>query len=264
MLYPWSIALLLLLLFVAAGVGNFVKSRLPEEHRSPELIALLQLSVNLLVTFTAIVLGLLTTTVKAGFDTAYNQRATYASQLAQMDQCLRDYGPETAAMRGQLQSYAAAVIASTWPREPPPAGVKYPDTAGMPLVGESPTLGVILNEVGREVRALQPKNDVEKTTLGDCNQQYSDLIKSRWAVIEGARGSISTPFYWVLVLWLVILFASLGLSAPFDGLALIVLCLCAVSITVAMYVIVDLDLPYGGLFGIPSASMRHALADMMR
>ena len=83
-------------------------------------------------------------------------------------------------------------------------------------------------------------------------------------MIEGARGSISTPFYWVLVLWLVILFASLGLSAPFDGLALIVVSLCAVSVTVAMYVILDLDLPYGGLFGIPSTSMRHALADMMR
>jgi hypothetical protein len=261
---PSSIAFLLFLLFLAAAVGNFVKSRLPEEHRSRDSIALVQLAVNLLVTFTAIVLGLLTTSVKAGFDAAYNERSTYASQLAQMDQCLREYGAETATMRGQLQSYAAAVIASTWPDEPPPAGVKYPDTAGMPLVGESPTLGAILNDVGREVRSLQPNNDFQRATLAACEQQFSDLIKSRWAVIDGARGSISTPFYWVLALWLVILFASLGLCAPFDGLAVIIVTLCAVSVTVAVYVIVDLDLPYGGLFGIPSTSMRHALADMMR
>jgi len=30
-----------------------------------------------------------------------------------------------------------------------------------------------------------------------------------------------------------------------------------------MFVILDLDLPYGGLFGISSTSMRNALADML-
>ena len=66
----------------------------------------------------------------------------------------------------------------------------------------------------------------------------------------------------MLVFWLVILF--LGLSAPPDAMAVIVIALSAVSITRAVFVILDLDLPYGGLFGIPSASMRNALADMMR
>ena len=33
---------------------------------------------------------------------------------------------------------------------------------------------------------------------------------------------------------------------------------------VAVFVILDMDEPYGGLFGVPSTSMRNALADMMR
>ena len=111
---------------------------------------------------------------------------------------------------------------------------------------------------------LQPGDAQRQRILDQCTQQYSDLVKSRWTVIEGARGSISTPFYWVLVFWLVILFACLGLSAPPDAMAVIVIALSAVSITRAVFVILDLDLPYGGLFGIPSASMRNALADMMR
>jgi hypothetical protein len=37
-----------------------------------------------------------------------------------------------------------------------------------------------------------------------------------------------------------------------------------VSVTSVMFVILDLDLPYGGLFGIPSTSMRLALTDMLR
>ena len=171
----------------------------------------MQLTINLLVTFTAIVLGLLTTSVKAGFDAAYNARGAYASELAQLDQYLREYGPETDKIREQLREYVAAVIASTWPDEKPPAGVRYPDVSHMPLVGESDVLGDIINAVGREINLLEPKDELHKRLQAECAQQYWDLVKARWTVIEGARESISAPFYWVLVLWLVILFASLGL-----------------------------------------------------
>ena len=36
------------------------------------------------------------------------------------------------------------------------------------------------------------------------------------------------------------------------------------SITIAVFVILDMDEPYGGLFGVPSTAMRNALDDMMR
>ena len=83
-------------------------------------------------------------------------------------------------------------------------------------------------------------------------------------MIEGALGSISPPFYWVLVFWLAVLFGAFGLSAPPNPLVTAVLALCALSITVAVFVILDMDEPYGGLFGVPSTSMRNALADMTR
>jgi len=260
----WSAPLLLILLLAAAAVGYFVRSRLPERHRARDSIELVQLTISLLVTFTAIVLGLLTTSVKAGFDAAYNARGTYAAQLAQLDECLRQYGPETQPIRGQLRSYAAGVIASTWPDETPPAEVRYPDVSRMPLTGESGVLGAFINDVGKEIHRLAPKDPLQQGWQSSCLQQYSDVVKSRWTVIEGARPSISMPFYWVLVLWLVILFASLGLTAPGNPVTMIVIALSAISITAAVFVIMDLDLPYGGLFGIPSGSMRHALADMMR
>lgn len=260
----WTTLTLPLLLCAAAGVGHFVRARLPERHRSRESIELAQVSITLLTTFAAIVLGLLTTSVKQGFDDAYRNRGIYAGELAQMDQCLRDYGPETAPMRNQLKAYVAAVIASTWPNEPHPTGVNYPDTSHMPLTGESPMLGGIINQIGQEVRLLEPTTQAQRDVQAACSQQYANLVKSRWTVIEEARGSISEPFYWVLVIWLVILFACLGLSAPSDAMTAIVIFLAAVSISIAVFAILDLDLPYGGVFGIPSTSMRNALADMMR
>ena len=83
-------------------------------------------------------------------------------------------------------------------------------------------------------------------------------------MIEDAQGSISTPFYRILVFWLMIVFASFGLCAPRNSMVIIALALCALSLTSAMFVILDLDLPYGGLFGISSQSMRDALHAMIR
>ena len=261
---PINSVLLFAILCASSILGFFVHFRLPERHRAPESLELVQLTINLLVTFTAIVLGLLTTSVKEGFDAAYNARGEYAAQLAQMDRCLSDYGPETAPIRAQLRSYVAAVIASTWPDEPPPAGVKYPDTSNMPLTGEVPVLANIMNEVGLETRSLQPKDNLHQTLMAACVQQYHDLIQARWKVIEGVRGSISPPFYWVLTFWLALLFGTFCLTAPPNPMVVTVIALCALSVTVVIFVILDMDKPYGGLFGIPSTSMRSALADMMR
>ncbi len=83
-------------------------------------------------------------------------------------------------------------------------------------------------------------------------------------MIEGVRKSISQPFYWVLVFWLVILFSSFGLRAPPNTMSVIVIGLSILSVAVAMFLILDMDTPYGGLFGISSHSMRAALDDMMR
>lgn len=250
------------LLCAAAALGYFVKTHLPERHRSRDSFELVPISINLLVTFTAIVLGLLTNSVKNGFDVAYADRGANAAALAQLDRCLRDYGPETLPMREDLRAYVAAVIASTWPDEKPPEGVKYPETAGMPLTGESHALEAIIDDVGSRLRRLAPSDLVHERVEAACLQQFADLEESRWKVIEQSRASISPPFYWVLVLWLSILFACIGLTAPRGPVTVITVALSALSIAAALFVIQDMDIPYGGLFGIPSGSMRAALADM--
>lgn len=46
-------------------------------------------------------------------------------------------------------------------------------------------------------------------------------------------------------------------------MSVIIIGLSIFSVAIAMFVILDMDTPYGGLFGIPSDAMRKALADMM-
>ena len=74
------------------------------------------------MTFAALVLGLLTGSVKSSFDKVGNDLRGLAVQLIQLDRSLREWGTETQPTRDLLRAYTAAAIATTWTREPKPPG----------------------------------------------------------------------------------------------------------------------------------------------
>ena len=82
----------LALFWLSAAIARYVRPRLPETHRTRETIETMQLMIGMLVTFAALVLGLLTASVKNSYDSAGRDRQGYALQLTQLDRCLRDYG----------------------------------------------------------------------------------------------------------------------------------------------------------------------------
>jgi hypothetical protein len=258
-----SVVAVFVLLCASAALGMYVRPRLPERHRTRETVELMQVTIGLLVTFAALVLGLLTASVKDGYATAAHDREEYALQLTLLDRCLRDYGPDSAAARADIRSYTAAVIASTWPSEPPPVGVPYPSTAGMPRVGASPVLGSLINQVGLELSRLAPADPPHERFVALCLERYRDVLHARLDVIEDARAQLFGPFYAILVFWLMIIYACFGLAAPRNSLSLITIGLSATSLSSVVFVIVDLSQPYGGCFGIPSTAMRDALAAML-
>jgi hypothetical protein len=58
------------LLCASAGLGILLRPRLPEHHRARETQELMQITIGLLVTFAALVLGLVTASVKQAYDNA--------------------------------------------------------------------------------------------------------------------------------------------------------------------------------------------------
>jgi hypothetical protein len=252
------------LLCLGASIGRFLQRRLPETYRTRETLETMQLVIGMLVTFAALVLGLLTASVKSTYDNAARDRHAYALRLTQLDRCLRDYGPETRPARHDLARYTAAVIASTWPNEPAPAEIQYPNTTSMPVTGANPVLGDLMDRVGNEIRALEPETPVAVRTADDCRLAYRDVLQARYVVIEDAGASFSSPFFWILESWLTVIFLALGLAAPRNRLSALGILLCATALSSAVLVITDLSRPYRGLMAISSGDMREALADMLK
>ena len=262
-----SALIVFILLLAGTGVGVLVRPMLPEEHKAHETVQLIQLVIGMLVTFAALVLGLMTASAKASFDTASNDFRAYAADLIQLNVRLRDYGPDTDRMRALLRAYTAAAIASTWPQEPLPPGNDYPKNisqGGNPEQLESVTLGDMLDKMEREIRGLSPHDAFHQRLADDSLAQFIALRQARWKLIEEAHSSISQPFFKTLTFWLFVIFLSFGLIAPRNALAMVTISLGELSIASAVYVIVDLDTPFTGPIVISSQPMRDALMHLNR
>ncbi|SIT36122.1 conserved membrane hypothetical protein [Paraburkholderia ribeironis] len=261
-----SALLVFALLLIATGLGVAVRPLLPEEHKAHETVQLVQLVIGMLVTFAALVLGLMTASAKSSFDTASNDLRSYAAKLIEFDTTMRELGSETDEARRLLRQYTAAAIASTWPREPAPSG-DYPRDLGPstdPQKLENAQLGDMLTAVGRQLRQLRTHDSLQQRALEDALTQYRRVVDARWKIIEEAHSSISRPFLKTLTFWLCVIFLSFGLIAPRNTLALVTITLGAVSIASAVYVIVDLDTPFSGPIVVDSSPMRDALTHLRR
>jgi hypothetical protein len=66
----------------------------------------------------------------------------------------------------------------------------------------------------------------------------------------------------VLVFWLAIVFASFGLFAPANPTVIATLFLCALSVSGAIFLILEMYTPFQGWIQISSAPLRNALAQL--
>ena len=91
-----STSISLISMLLAAVIGMRSRAMLREHHKNVETTDLLRVTVTMLVTFAAIVLGLLITSSKANFDTADDAMQTYAAVLSDLDDALQSAGPAAA------------------------------------------------------------------------------------------------------------------------------------------------------------------------
>jgi hypothetical protein len=81
-------------------------------------------------------------------------------------------------------------------------------------------------------------------------------------MFEQSTISVSLPLLIALVLWLTVIFISFGLFAPLNATVVTSLFISALSVSGAIFLILEMYDPYGGLIQISSAPLRAALAQL--
>jgi hypothetical protein len=225
--------------FGGALVGMFLRTRLPEEHLSPESKDVVKLGMGLIGTMTALVLGLLVASAKSSFDAQRQGVALMAANLIALDRALAHYGPEAQKARTLLAQSAEDMIRRTWPED----GGRFERTEGR------------YEELYDQLVGLKPIDDAQRTFQAQALKIATDTGQARWLLFTQRTSSVPTPFLVVMVCWLVIIFASFGLFSPRNITAFVSLFVCALAVASALFLILELDRPFEGMIRISSAPM---------
>jgi hypothetical protein len=112
-----------------------------------------------------------------------------------------------------------------------------------------------------KIQGLSPQNDMQRRLQSDALRITTELGQARWLLAaQGESGSVPMPFLVILLFWLAVLFVSFGLFAPPNATVIATLFLCALSVSGAIFLILELAKPFEGLLQISSAPLRKAVA----
>jgi hypothetical protein len=239
------------LVFGSALLAMYVHSLLPAEHLSSDSKDVVKLGIALVATMSALVLSLLVASAKSAFDTRSNQLTQVSADIVLLDRALARYGPETMEARSVLQRTVAATIDRFWPAE----GIH-------PIVIDPAAAPV--EALYDKIETLTPQNDAQRSMHSQALTLAADMARTRLLLFEHLGASIPVPFLVVLVFWLCIIFASFGLFAPRNATVIASLCVSALSVAGAIFLILELDRSFEGLLQVSGEPLRAALAQLGR
>ena len=235
----------------AVLLGRGLRRMLPQEHLSADSRDVIKLAIGLVATMSALVLGLLVSSAKGSYDTERSEVIQMAAKVAFLDRLLTVYGPEAAEARVRFHDAVKEAVQQMWPEEARQPAQLAPNTqAG--------------NVVYGVVQDLSPHDDAQRKLKEQAISVGIDIGQLRSLLAAQSVPSISTPMLIVLVLWLAIIFMGFSTLAPPNITAIFALIVSAIAVSGAIFLILELDQPFGGIIRISSEPMVNALSQIAK
>jgi len=239
------------IVFGGALLGICLRAVLPEHHLSADSKDIIRISMAMIATLAALVVGLLIASAKSSFDSKNNELTRAASRYVLLDRTMAEYGPETREPRDLLRQILVMRLSQIWPED-----------SAKKLNPEAVSQGPGIEAIQRKLLDLSPQNDAQRWLKSRALQLGSDIAEVRWTAAEEIGNSIQWPFLAILVFWFAVIFASFGLFAPPNSSVIAALFVCALSVAGSLYLIIEMDQPYGGLIKLSSAPVVTALGQL--
>jgi hypothetical protein len=238
---------------IAALAAIYIRERLPAHHLKGDSQEFLKLVLGLIATITALVLGLLISSAHSSFDGQQAEVQRLSVDFYQIDRILARFGADAADDRTLLHNIVASDIERIWAKDQS-GSAEY-----APLSAE--------REAGRlfdGIAGLPTKTDLERFGQSRALQLLAGAAETRRLMAEQSRGSLSAPFMIVLICWLAVLFFGFGLFTRINATVVAALVVGCLSVAGAIFLILEMNRPFGGWMQVSSAPLRDALAQMSR
>jgi hypothetical protein len=231
-------------IFGAVLIGMRLRTLLPDTHLSQETKDTIRLGMGLVATMTALLLGLLVASAKGSYDIQRGEVIQMAARIGFLDRVLTVYGPEANDNHELLRRAVDAVEHEMWVDR------------GQPNQNAASLANLA---VYNSIQKLAPQNDEQRSLKGQAMDTCVEIGKTRWLLFAQSDSSIATPVLTLVVVWLAIIFVSFGLFAPVNKTVVITMIIVALSVSSALFLILELDQPFNGVIQISSEPLRSAL-----
>lgn len=235
-------------IFGGVLIGLLAQRFLPKGHLSKETRDAVTISMAVVGTLSALVVGLLISTASTSYSARTNAISDLAVDIIRLNRSLERYGPDSQPIRDTIRDYAEAKEGEL------AAGVER-DDMGMRTLA-------ILETVSDQIFALQPSDDRQRHIQAQAVQLINSISEARWLLVEKDKSAVPVPFLTLLIFWLAILFASFGLFAPRNATAVAALFLCSVAVSGGIFMILELAAPSEGVIRPSLAPIRAAIAEL--
>ena len=230
-----------------AGVG--LRAVLPPHHLNQESKEVVKLSMGLVATMTALVLGLLVASAKESYDTQGRELTDLSSRIVMLDRVLAHYGPETQTARDRFRN----VVTSMLTHLEADGESSAPDAQGPAANNELPF---------DLIQRLVPKDERQRTLQMRALTMALVLGEERWLMYEQGVETYLRPLLIIVVAWLAVIFMSFGLYAPPNPVVTSALGIASLTVSTAMFLILEMYTPYSGIVRLSVAPLRSALAHL--
>src|SRR5690349_5589922 len=155
---------------ISAGVlvGCAIRQSLPKHQLDEETKSTVSVSMAVVATFSALVLGLLISNANTSFSALGGEVTTLSAQILRLDQLLRRYGPETGSARETLRQYAELKTADLFPDDA--ANVRLAD----------PSTYQLLQQLEDSILALRPTSARDKWWVDQAMTLAGKIGDTRW------------------------------------------------------------------------------------
>ncbi len=225
-------------------LGMTLSRILPIHHLSTESKDTIKMVSGIIATLSALVVSLLIASAKTTYDTINSEVVQASAKYILLNDELRQYGPETKEVRETLLAAITAGVNKIW-------GTESNKISGTEVLEQ----GTGLMRIQSMLSKYNPQTEEQRQLLGQIRQQISSLMQTRWLVIEEAQGSLPPNLYVVLLVWLGMLFTGIGLFAPPNGTVLCAIFGASLSLSIAIFLIEEMNRPLDGMIKVPSAPM---------
>jgi hypothetical protein len=229
-------------------LGLYLRRLLPERHMSMGSRDMIAAIMGLLSLLLALVLGTLVGSAHAFFASQKAEIETLCAQSLELDLAFQQYGPETRPLREALRASI---------RE----GYQAVQGNGAAYQEHFELDGYLskFEEWNRMLAALIPHTPEQTQLISSVRAISASFQQTRLLMSEQLASSISWPLLVIVVAWAMLLFCGFGVVSGLNPTSVAAVAFGAFAVASAIFLILELNMPFSGLFHIPAASIESTI-----